>query len=81
MAAKYEDGSRIAVGDLILYGSKPGKVVFAIEDGLFAAGFRKEDWDYRRKGIGLQLENGEMFCLDDADEDLLLIQRSLPDSK
>jgi hypothetical protein len=67
----YENGRKIILGDDVLYGGKPGKVVFLIEEGFFLPGFKKEDWDYRKKGIGLQMENGDIFCLDNPDEDLM----------
>ena len=71
MAKHYENGTRISVGDNVLYGGKAGQIVFLIEEGKFLVGYESSDWSYRKNGIGVRLTDGTLFCLDDPDEDLI----------
>ncbi len=67
----YENGKPIVVGDDVLYGGKSGRIVFLIEEGVFSPGFSEKEWSYKKKGIGIQLQDGSLFCLDEPDEDLI----------
>jgi hypothetical protein len=67
-----EDKKPISVGDLVTYGGEPGVVAFVIQEKQFSPGYPEEEWSYLEKGIGIKLENGEFFCLDEPDEDLAL---------
>jgi hypothetical protein len=67
----YNDGRRITIGDNITYAGKRGRVVFVIQEEEFLEGYKPEDWLYLKEGIGVKLDDGELFCLDKADEDLL----------
>jgi hypothetical protein len=67
----YNNDTPIGLGDKVIYAGKPGRIVFIIQENAFLAGFKADDWAYLKQGIGLQLEDGELFCLDAADEDLI----------
>lgn len=71
MAKHYESGRRIVAGDKVTYGNKPGRVVFLIEEASFLPGFPKDEWEYLGSGIGIELDDGTVFHLKDADEDLI----------
>ena len=71
MSTLYNNGTQIVIGDHITYGGKRGRVVFILDEGAFLEGFKSEDWAYLNEGIGIQLENGSIFCLQAPDEDLI----------
>lgn len=70
MANYHETFQKICVGDQILYAGKPGKIVFVAEDNSFLPEFEAGEWRYLKKGIGVQIDGGELYCLDEPDEDL-----------
>jgi FKBP-type peptidyl-prolyl cis-trans isomerase FkpA len=68
--SKYHDGTPIRVDDPVYYGGFPGRVVFIIEEDSYSGGFPKKNWSYLKNGIGVLLDSGDLFHLDDPDEDL-----------
>ena len=69
---RYHTGQPVRVGDRIRYDG-PGRVVFVVDDGSYAPDYPKEHWSYLRTGIGIVLDDGNMFVLNEPDEDLELI--------
>jgi hypothetical protein len=60
----------ICVGDHVLYSGTPGVIVFVIDDDRYSVGYEKEGWAYLGKGLGLELQDGNLFHMDAPDEDL-----------
>ncbi len=73
----YITGEVILLHDVILYASNRGRVVFIIEDDQYSAPFPKQEWEYLKKGIGLQMNDSTVYVLDKSDEDLRLIERGV----
>ena len=75
MSIYLENKQAISVGDLITYGGKSGRIIFIIQDGQFSPDYLEKDWSYLKKGIGIQIDGGDLFCLEEPDEDLILKQK------
>ncbi len=70
MSHQYNNGKPINIGDRVVYAGVIGRVVFIIEDDRYSPGFVRDDWAYRRLGLGIKLRNGQLFVLDGPDDDL-----------
>lgn len=71
----YPSGKEVKLNDAVTYGGQAGRVVFIIESAEFSPKFKKSEWDYLKKGIGIELEDSTMFHLDEVDEDLRFVRR------
>ncbi|HLN29834.1 MAG TPA: hypothetical protein VK395_18955 [Gemmataceae bacterium] len=62
----------IRVGDSVLYASKPGVIVFVIDDDAYSARYPKKNWSYLGGGLGVEIQDKErtLYHLDSPDEDL-----------
>ncbi|HEV2804214.1 MAG TPA: hypothetical protein VGW57_04695 [Chthoniobacterales bacterium] len=69
----YSNGVPLCIGDEVVYAGKQGKIVFVIQDAAFLEGYKPEEWNYLQKGIGVELKDGDLFCLDAVDEDLIKV--------
>jgi hypothetical protein len=71
----YADGEPVQIGDAVrLGGGQNGIVVGIIEEGKYANGYRKEDWDYLSGGLIISTDFGDLR-LNEPDEDLELLAR------
>jgi hypothetical protein len=76
MAYYYDTGERIIIGDVVRYGGEEGRIVFLIDEGAYAPGYPKHNWEFLRKGIGIAVTKmNAPFHLEDSDEDLDLVAR------
>jgi hypothetical protein len=74
---KYHSTERtIAVGDHVLYGGTPAQIVFIIEEERYLPGYLQKDWEYLHKGVGIKTERGDLFCIDEPDENEDLVPQS-----
>lgn len=72
---RYYSGSDIHAGDIVRYAGVPAVIVFVNDLGEFLPGFTAADWSYLGSGFMVQYEDGALVYLDEADEDLELVQR------
>ena len=67
---KYSDGSKIKIGDRVkLWDGRYGTVVCSIDTNEFTSDFPKENWDYLKSGILIEMDRGELFHYPELDED------------
>jgi hypothetical protein len=71
---KYLNSERVIhVGDKVVYGGSSGVVVFVIDDDSYSDKYKKENWSYLGKGLGVELQDGTLYHLDSPDEDLRVV--------
>lgn len=74
----YPSGDDIRIGDRIMCASSPGLVAFVIASRSFSAEYPEEQWSYLGRGFMIETERYGLIHLDEADEDLVLIERAQP---
>lgn len=75
---RYHSGDEIHVGDRVCYAGETGIIVFVIDRCEYSTEYPESDWsDY---GTGFMIETPAFgrVMLDEADEDLRLLDRGTP---
>ncbi len=72
----YASGGAIRIGDRITYAGNTGRVVFVINTRSFSDAYPEEEWSYLERGFMIEAEGYGRVLLDEADEDLILIERA-----
>jgi hypothetical protein len=67
----YENGKKIQLGDKVSYAGMPGRIVFIVDEDLFLPSHPREEWSYVKQGLGVQIDGGDLFCLQEPDGDLI----------
>lgn len=74
----YANGESVQIGDTVhLGGNQSGVIVGIINDGAYADGYKKKDWEYLGNGLIVSTDFGDLR-LDEPDEDLELVARLEP---
>ena len=69
---KYVGTNRaVVVGDLVRYHGELGHIVFIIQEHAFLPDYPEREWGYLKKGIGVKIQGGDLFRIDEPDEDLM----------
>jgi len=74
----YQSGEEIRVGDRVDYAGGPGRVVFVIATGSFSPEYPEEQWSHLDAGFMVETRAYGLILLDEADEDLMLVERGRP---
>ncbi|MCP4329215.1 MAG: hypothetical protein GY791_12345 [Alphaproteobacteria bacterium] len=76
---KYSDGEEIRLGDRVeVWHGNRGVVVCDIDLSNYTKEYPEADWSYLKTGVLIETEKGGLLYLDEADEDLRLLERSRP---
>jgi hypothetical protein len=73
---RYHSGEDIHAGDIVRYAGVASVIVFVNDSGEYLVGFCAAEWGYLGTGFMVRQENGALIYLEDADEDLDLVQRA-----
>jgi len=81
MDQRYQNGLEIHAGDVVVYGSQPGRIVFVADRQEYSPEYTESEWPASRYPTGLMIEftNGARLFLDSSDEDLKLVSRDSVD--
>ena len=72
---RYHSGEAIHAGDIVRYGRVSAVIVFVNDSGEYLPGFSSA-WSYLGTGFMVRQENEALIYLEEADEDLELVQRA-----
>ena len=75
MEQRYQNGSEIRVGDVVLYAGQKGAIMFVADRQEYSNSYPVSDWPLSRYSTGFMIEftNGARLLLDSSDEDLELV--------
>lgn len=74
----YSTGEEIRVGDRVAYAGGPGRVVFIVAARSFSPEYPEEQWGYLDSGFMVETQAYGPILFDEADEDLVLVERIRP---
>ncbi|WP_029190242.1 hypothetical protein [Verrucomicrobium spinosum] len=73
---RYYSGEAVHAGDVVRFNGVPTIVVFVNDNREYQPGFSAEEWAHLGSGFMLQVENGALVFLEEADEDLDFVCRA-----
>jgi hypothetical protein len=75
---RYHSGDEIHVGDRVRYAGDSGTIVFVIDRSEYSPDYPERDWAHYGTGFMIETPRYARVMLDQADEDLELLQRATP---
>jgi len=69
----YPDGEEIRLGDRVRLGnSELGTIVFSIDTDEYTEEFKKEEWEYLKKGVMVKTDKGALIHFEDTNYEEIL---------
>jgi hypothetical protein len=75
---RYHSGDEIHVGDRVRYAGDTGTIVFVIDRREYSPKYPESDWSEYGTGFMIETPAFARVMLDEADEDLELLDRGTP---
>ena len=73
---RYYSGDEIHVGDRVRYAGDTGTIVFVIDRDEYSSKYSEGDWSHYGTGFMIETPRFARVMLDEADEDLELLERA-----